>query len=278
MKPPLCRIALAAALSGSLGLAARGRGALTTSGAAGALLTGTAIAGAGGWDWGAALVYFFVSSSALSRLGARRKAALEAEKFAKGAQRDLAQALANGGVATALALLRASPWGHSREPILAGAFVGALATANADTWATEIGTLSPQSPRLITTGCRVPPGTSGGVTVLGLLAATLGAATLGAAFALARRGAPARQAAPSILAASLAGGVAGSLMDSALGATMQAMYTCPRCAVETERRYHTCGTATQPLRGLSWLDNDAVNALSTLVGAVVGALCGVVWR
>ncbi len=276
MRLPLRRIALAAASSGAIGLVARGRGSLTTSGTVGALLTGTGIAGVGGWDWGAALVYFFVSSSALSRLGSRHKAALEAEKFAKGSQRDLAQAIANGGVATALALLHATRWGTRHEPALARAFAGALATANADTWATEIGTLSRHAPRLITSGRRVPPGTSGGVTALGLLATTAGAATLGTAFALARRGTRTHRGAASILVASIIGGVLGSLVDSFLGATVQAMYHCPRCDVETERRRHSCGSATIPLRGLPWLDNDAVNALSTLAGAAaaVAAACG----
>ena len=277
------RVAWAAAFSGGLGAAGRSRGALTTSGAVGALLTGTSIAGAGGWDWGAALVYFFVSSSALSRVASARKLAAAADKFEKGSRRDLWQALANAGVASALAVARATPWGARHACRLRGACAGALAAANADTWATEIGTLSAAPPRLVSTGRRVAPGTSGGVTPLGLAAAAAGAGTLGLVFALANLPAANRahaQAAmhhahtglPSLVGAALAGGVAGSMVDSLLGATAQAMRWCPRCQTETERRRHRCGAITSHLRGLRWLDNDAVNAASTAVGALVGAL------
>src|SRR5262249_15057089 len=62
---------------------------------------------------------------------------------------------------------------------LLAAFVGAMATANADTWATEVGTLSTEEPRLITTGEPVAPGTSGGVTLLGTGAALAGAVSVG---------------------------------------------------------------------------------------------------
>lgn len=276
------RVGVAAALSAGLGLAGRWRGALSISGAVGALLTGTAIAGAGGWDWGAALVYFFVSSSALSRVASARKLAAAADKFEKGSQRDIWQALANAGIASALALARATPWGARHAHRLRAACAGALAAANADTWATEIGTLSLDSPRLLTTGRPVAPGTSGGVTPLGLAASATGAATVGLAFALAGRatpgdpstGIPQRRRAAAIFSltgAALAGGLAGSLADSLLGATIQAMRWCPRCQVETERRIHRCGVPTTHLRGLRWVDNDLVNAVCTLVGAAVAA-------
>jgi uncharacterized protein (TIGR00297 family) len=313
------RAGWAALGSGALGAAAWWRGALDNSGALGALVTGTSIAGAGGWDWGAALVYFFVSSSALSRVASARKRAVAADKFAKGSQRDLGQALANAGVASALALARATPWGARTRPArwLRGAAAGALATANADTWATEIGTLSARTPRLITSGRQVAAGTSGGVTPLGLAAALAGAGTLGAVFALASRSvavvndgrtdsgmnspsptvygpgrtpaihgrerqaaihdrAGAERDARAVVGAALAGGIAGSLMDSLLGATAQAMFWCPRCQTETERRVHRCGASTAFRRGWRWMDNDVVNAASTLAGALVGGVVTVI--
>src|ERR671926_29505 len=78
--------------------------------------------------------------------------------------------------------------------------------------------------------------------------------------------------APSVLPAALVGGVAGVALDSLLGATLQAIFWCPRCGAETERRFHACGTATIPLRGWRWLNNDAVNALSSVGGAAVAML------
>ncbi|HYM26649.1 MAG TPA: DUF92 domain-containing protein, partial [Steroidobacteraceae bacterium] len=226
----------------------------------------------------ATLLYFFGSSSGLSRAFARRKRAIERDKFAKGSQRDLAQVAANGGVAAALALASATASGRQRRGLLMAGFVGALATANADTWATEIGTLSRRPPRLITTGRVVEAGTSGGVTALGLAATTAGALSLSAVHLAARRLVRGRDPASEpwrTCAAATVGGVAGSLVDSVLGAVWQAMYRCPRCAVETERRVHSCGTRTEYVRGVPWMDNDVVNALSTASGALVG---GAVWR
>jgi uncharacterized protein (TIGR00297 family) len=293
-------VGAAAVLSGGLGAVARWRRALTTSGALGAVVTGTSIAGAGGWDWGGALVYFFVSSSVLSRVALRRKLAIAIDKFDKGSQRDLGQALANGGVASLLALARATPWGRAHDAALENAFAGALAAATADTWATEVGTLSPWAPWLITTGRRVAAGTSGGITPLGLAAAAAGAGTLGLVFGIlypgpssrARRGAR-DGLGPAVspcaergarwhltvrgrrrLWAAAIGGMAGALADSVLGATLQAMYRCPGCGVETERRVHRCGSPTELARGIPWMDNDVINAACTLIGAAVGALAG----
>jgi uncharacterized protein (TIGR00297 family) len=265
------RILFGLLFSGAIGLVAERRGSLTRSGAAGAVLTGTTIFGFGGLSWGLTLIYFFLSSTFLSHFKEREKSAVAADKFSKGSRRDLSQALANAGVASAAALASGLRGHDAPEPLLLAAFVGAMATANSDTWATEVGTLSQQPPRLITSGQMVAPGTSGGVTLLGTSAALAGAAsvglvaeTLGAGKTTALRG--------RLPLLGLIGGMAGTLADSVLGATVQAMYWCPRCQKETERQVHGCGQETEHLRGLRWLDNDGVNFVSTAAGAVVAAL------
>jgi uncharacterized membrane protein len=68
--------------------------------------------------------------------------------------------------------------------------------------------------------------------------------------------------------------MSGAMLDSALGATVQAVYRCPKCLKETERTLHTCGTPTEPARGWRWLDNEWVNFFGSLGGAAVGALVG----
>jgi len=242
------------------------RRSLSKSGMLGAILVGTAIFGFGGWAWGLLLIVFFVSSSALSHFKAGRKESL-AEKFSKGSQRDLAQALANGGVAALMAL------GNfiSPHPVWWPLFVGALATVNADTWATELGVLSKAQPRLVTNGKLVEVGTSGGVTLAGLAAALAGASLIGI-FAVGldwANGLTLFPAFPFFLSMSLAG-LFGSLFDSVLGATVQAIYFCDQCGKETERHpVHTCGHPTHWLRGWRRLDNDWVNFLSSVVGSLV---------
>jgi uncharacterized membrane protein len=69
----------------------------------------------------------------------------------------------------------------------------------------------------------------------------------------------------------VAGGLVGSLFDSLLGATVQGIYFCEHCAKETERPIHVCGQAARPLRGWTWLNNDIVNLLASLLGGLVAA-------
>ncbi|MFQ6101986.1 MAG: DUF92 domain-containing protein [Anaerolineae bacterium] len=262
-----------------IGMIGYNRGALSGSGVVGALITGTLIFGVGGWEWGTLLIAFFVSSSALSFYRAREKQGL-AEKFAKGHRRDLGQALANGGLAALLAVF-------SRlrlHPLWFAACVGAMAAVNADTWATELGVLSPHPPCLITTGRQVEVGASGGVTWLGTAASLGGAffiALLGGALSLSKGGLwllVIRQgwaSAGTLLLAATVGGLAGSLADSLLGATVQAIYWCDACGKETERKVHRCGAGTRLLRGWRWLGNDLVNFIASAVGALVTA--GIGW-
>jgi uncharacterized protein (TIGR00297 family) len=261
------RLALCLGLSLLAGGLAFWQAALTASGWAGAVVVGTLTAGLGGWDWGLLVIVFFVSSSALSHFGARRKAGFVAGQWEKGSRRDWGQVMANGGLVSALAVLHAV-W---PSPLLWAAALGVLGTVIGDTWATEIGVLSRREPRLITTGRRVPAGTSGGITLLGSAAALGGAALIGLAAVL-LRGLLFHQWEPWVMPAALVGGVAGVALDSLLGATLQAIFWCPRCRAETERRFHACGTATIPLRGWRWLNNDAVNALSSVGGAAVAML------
>ncbi len=248
-------------LAACIGVGAWLKGALTPSGVLGAVLTGTLVFGFGGWTGGLALVGFFVSSSLLSRLFRHRKRAVERE-YAKTGTRDLGQALANGGVAAVAALLL----GVTGDMRFLGALVGALAAANADTWATELGVLAPSPPRLITTLRTVVPGTSGAVSLTGTLAAAGGAAFVGLVAALVQSGA--WEWLPWMVLA----GLAGAFLDSLLGATVQGVYYCPDCGRETEQQRHHCGAVTRLRRGAAWLGNDLVNLLATLAGGVVGFL------
>ena len=209
------------AASGAIGALDYRRGSLSRGGVAGAILTGTTIFAGGGVVPAALLVTFFVGSSGLSHWRKGRKAAAAVVEAEKGTRRDLAQTLANGGAAALLVLAGraypASPWFP--------ALVGALATTNADTWATEIGLLSRRAPRLITTGRAVSPGTSGGVSPLGTGAAAAGAALIGAVAVLGQRLGGAR--AGWLLPLGLSAGLGGAFADSLLGATVQALIAAP---------------------------------------------------
>jgi uncharacterized protein (TIGR00297 family) len=270
------------ALSLATGGLAYWRRALTASGVLGAVLIGTTIFGFGGWVRGLLLIAFFISSSLLSHYHDGRKVAL-AEKFAKGNRRDLGQTLANGGMAALLALaIGLTGVSSGFYVVLAVAFYGALATVNADTWATELGVLARSQPRLLITGRPVPVGTSGGVTAAGFAAALAGAAFIGVVgFLLIQAAAKLTTGAWllsdwAVILVAVVSGFLGSVFDSLLGATVQAIYMCDGCGVETERTVHRCGQPTRLLRGWRWLNNDWVNFLASAAGALVaGAMSAI---
>lgn len=245
----------------ALALAARRARALSTSGAIAATATGTAVMAAG-YGWGALMAIYFVSASAISRLGRARKEARTAGMVDKGGARDATQVLANGGVFTVAALgsaLVAAPLAST----LAAAALGALAASEADTWATEIGTWVGGAPRSVLTLAPVPAGASGGVSGAGSVAMVAGAVFVALVALVAGLGAP--------LTPVIAGGITGALADSVIGATLQERRWCASCEKVTEQLVHRCGTRTTLVGGLAWLDNDWVNFLSTLVGALVAA-------
>jgi uncharacterized protein (TIGR00297 family) len=245
---------------------------LSVGGAAAAAVLGTVVFGLGGLSWSILLLGFFISSSVLSKFSSRRKAALN-EKFSKGSQRDTGQVLANGGVAGIFVLLHlifpASGWTWF-------GYAGAMAAVNADTWATELGVLGSQAPRMITNGKVVERGSSGAISLQGTVAAFSGALFI-AVLALPFWPSFFPSLAPgSIFLYTIlisVAGLFGSLVDSFLGATVQAIFHCPSCNKETERHpAHLCGTPTTQIRGWPWMDNDWVNTFCSLAGAIFALL------
>jgi len=238
---------------------------LNTSGAIAATVVGTVIFGVGGWQWAILLLTFFITSSGLSRAFKKRKQGLD-EKYSKGHERDAGQVFGNGGIATFFALLHGF-FPTALWPWLA--FAATLAAVNADTWATELGVLNPHQPRMITNLRKVvEKGTSGGISVVGTLAA-LGGSALIATFAVLFPSSGLTLTTGHWLLIT-ASGLAGSLFDSLLGATVQAIYFCPKEQKETERHpLHTCGTETVRVRGWSWMTNDWVNFACGLAGSLL---------
>ncbi|MGZ4031053.1 MAG: DUF92 domain-containing protein [Tumebacillaceae bacterium] len=241
---------------------------LSLSGAVAAVVVGTLLYGLGSRAWFGTLILFFVSSSLLSKWKQKQKAKVEAS-YEKTGRRDAGQVLANGGLGVLLCIADAM-WPH---PLWFLAFVGVMASVNADTWATEIGGLSKKPPRSILSGKVVPAGTSGGVSAMGMYATFAGAFFIGVVAWLLAGGSLGNGL--GVVVIGTAAGVVGSLVDSLLGACLQVMYRCETCGREVERREH-CGLQTSQVRGLAIFNNDVVNLVASLIGGAVGALLGLV--
>jgi uncharacterized membrane protein len=243
--------------------------ALSASAAMVLALVSGACGALGGWAWAAVLCLVVLSNSLWQRY-------YDAQAPARPVRRLSWVALA-AGLAWPLALSALSALSGQPERV-AAAFVGASATLAADRWATLLGMLSKQPPRSLITRRRVAAGTPGAASLLGSVAALNAAWLVGlvAMFLLAAQAALEDNGAWSrglrwLPLCGALGGLAGSLVDSFLGATAQALYYCEACDAYSETPVHECGRRAAPVRGWPWLTNDGVNLASTVVGAGVAA-------
>jgi uncharacterized protein (TIGR00297 family) len=241
---------------------------LTKSGAIASTVLGLIVFGLGGLQWAIVLLGFFISSSGLSKILKSGKKDVN-EKFSKGATRDAAQVIANGGIAGLFVILHLF-FPFAFWPWLA--FAGLFAAVNADTWGTELGVLSPRQPISLISGKKVEKGTSGGVTFAGTAAAFSGSlliAVLAVIFWPKSIPNPMRAVWWLPVTGISLAGLFGSFIDSLLGATVQVIYYCPSCKKETEQYpLHRCNTKTVYLRGWKWMNNDWVNGFCALSGGM----------
>jgi uncharacterized protein (TIGR00297 family) len=233
---------------------------LSISGACAAFVCGILIGLGYGYKGLFLIGLFFISSSLLSRYKKKRKNYLDSI-HEKGSTRDWIQVAANGGIAAATALAYAF-WG---SPWLLIAFCISLASANSDTWASELGILSKQRPISVRRLKRVEPGTSGAVSLLGSAAGFLGAGTIAwtAHYLFSLDG-------KAVLLIWILG-FTGMVIDTVMGAYLQAGYKCRVCGMEVEKKQH-CGEASLLLKGKSLLQNDGVNFISSLLAAILGII------
>ena len=268
-----------------LGVAAYKKKAVTKGGAVSGVILGSLIFCSVGLLFWTLLGGFFISSTVMSRIGRRLKVKNEAINE-RGSVRDLVQVAANGGAALIAALLyqaglmldMAKINGMNGELFFLTLFAAAFASANADTWASELGVLSPVPPRSVLTWKQVEPGTSGGVSLAGSAAAFSGALLIAAQFYVLLRlyGFNAEAALPPA-AAALAAGFVGSFIDSLLGASFQGKYLCSATGAYTERRWSE-KMPNKLVNGCRFITNDAVNALSSLLAAAAaGSLILFFW-
>ena len=249
-------LAQAAAVSAAAAFAAWGARSLTLSGAVAAWTVGVLVLSGAGWKGGAVLAAFFVSSNLISRLSPQ---ATSPGIDPKSDRRDHWQVLANGGPAAVGACL-----GLVDTALGLWLVTASLAAAAADTWATSVGAMSRVPPRLIWSARTVPPGTSGGMTLVGSAGAAAGALVVAGTGAVAG-------GLPLLLPVGTLIGFFGMVADSALGALVQGRFRCPACAVASEWRVHRCGAATVREGGIAWLNNDGVNLVATTLAGCIAA-------
>jgi len=135
------------------------------------IILGTVILGFGGWILAIAVVVFFITGSLITRLNLDRTPSLKDKQV----RRDGIQIWANGFWIALFCIF----WFLSNAEIFLAAAFAAVATAMADTWATEIGIRNPGKTVGLLTRTAVEPGTDGGVSLKGTVASFTGALLIG---------------------------------------------------------------------------------------------------
>ena len=192
------------------------------------IIMGIVIIFSAGANWLLLIILFLVMSLLATKYSKKYKLSLgefEGRRTSK-------NVISNGVVACFMAA-----FGGYYLPFVGG-FIGAIATATADTLASEIGVLD-SHPRLISNFQKVDPGTNGAISVLGTLSGIGGAAIIGiAAYLLGIVANPF-----SAILVSVISGTVGCFADSILGALLE---------------------------NNGFLTNEHVNLIATIVGAIVG--------
>lgn len=136
------------------------------------IIVGTILLGFGGWILAASVIFFFIISSLLSSrsTGARKSNGVLAHHM----RRDGYQVWANSFWAALFCIL----WFASGAIAALVAAFAVIATATADTWATEVGTKNPGKTVMITNFTPVEPGVDGGISLKGTVAAFFGACAI----------------------------------------------------------------------------------------------------
>lgn len=230
---------------------------LTADGVVAAILTAATLHALGGLWIALSLHAFYLLGSYVSKIRNERKR--EAERCQEGSgARNWMQVVCNSLPACILVWCRY--FFADQAQIFSLLAYGIFAAAAADTFSSELGMLSRSKVFSILTGRRMRRGVSGGVSWIGLLAGGIGG------FMLALLAWPEFGFRGVLFVTAM--GVAGTLIDSVLGALVQRKYR----AADGGFSDKPTRIGELPVRGIAWISNNAVNLISLCLVAVIGVV------
>lgn len=215
---------------------------LTPDGYLHAWILGVLVWGTLGWKGYLVVMFYFLVGSAVTRVGMAQKEAegiAEKRSGARGPENVWGSALT--GAICAVGTLFAPV---AYVPLLVLGYVASFSTKLSDTCGSEVGKAYGKRTYLITTLQAVPRGTEGAVSLEGTLAGVVGSLAIALlAWSVGMIGGV------GVIVCLIAAFIATNI-ESVIGATLQSRFT--------------------------WLTNEVVNILNTLIGAVVAILLALV--
>ena len=296
------RLIIATILAITLAMHGYKKGSLSKNGAVAAFFVGFSSFGTSA-RFGFILILFYYTSSKLTKVKEDVKAKLE-DNYVTGGKRGAVQVFACSLLGTVVCILFACYIGEDRHISFGinssdsnvdltfftysksraaaqfwSMYIAHYSCATADTWASELGILATRKPRLVTTLFlrEVPHGTNGGVSLLGTGASIAGGAFIGIIFwAMSPTGSDPsveRHTQYPMILVGLLCGFLGSMIDSILGATVQATYYSKdkKCIIKDPKlfRHQHEKCDIEHICGINALSNESVNFLSIFLTMLV---------
>lgn len=225
------------------------KGTVDKSGLTAGILVGSLFALAGGYAAVTMLLTFFLLGSLLTRYRYSYKERIGAAEPGGGARgwKSVFSNLFFPSLALSLH--------HIADRTYLLAFLSSLSCSLADTLASELGPLDRRGPWMITSLRKVPHGTSGAISIIGTFSSFLGSFIIPLeAFLFGMVDLP-----TLLLSSTL--GFLSSLVDSLLGATLQARFICEHGSIVEDPS--SCRGKATHFSGIPWIDNHSVNLIST---------------
>ncbi|KAH0791121.1 DUF92 domain-containing protein [Histomonas meleagridis] len=233
------------------------RKSLTFSGCVATMFVGVSVFWNFGFGGYLILLVFFFTSTIFTKISKKQTQNIASGIQKKGGCRDHFQVLANGGIAAFLAIF----YRFTGNPIFIALFGASIAESTADTWAGEIGIMSPGLPISIITLKSVQKGLSGGISKLGTIAAFVGSFLISIIWCFFYYNLCSHWFKDTLFIS--ISGFIGCLVDSIFGDLFQVHYLVHGTNQITEHEF-TNGVQNQYFKGVTWMNNDMVNFLSNL--------------
>lgn len=265
---------------------------LTLGGTLSALFIGLIVSFAG-YEYYIIMLSFFASSTKATDIHKNIKNQLLGGTYTKEKKRNANQVLAKGFFPTIVSLLIAflyqgemhlfSPNLETFQKFLYGMYIGFYVSANADTWASELGINSKDSPRLVTTLQKVPKGINGAISLYGTVMSILGGLfiSISTIIIIIIRGGLSIISGTIMIKIIILGmicGFVGSLIDSFLGATLQiSIYDEEKkCVIDSDAidLSQIKNNSKYKIYGRNILNNSAVNFIT---GVITSLFSGVLF-
>ena len=268
---------------------------LTLGGTLSALFIGLIVSFAG-YEYYIIMLSFFASSTKATDIHKNIKMQLLGGTYTKEKKRNANQVLAKGFFPTIVSLLIAflyqgkmhlfSPNLETFQKFLYGMYIGFYVSANADTWASELGINSKDSPRLVTTLQKVPKGINGAISLYGTVMSILGGLfiSISTIIIVIIRGGLSIISGHIMIKIIILGmicGFVGSLIDSFLGATMQiSIYDEEKkCVIDSDviDLSQIKNNSKYKIYGRNILNNSAVNFITGVITSFFSGLLFIIF-